>query len=486
MKNIFLLLACVHVFDFVYGQECVNGLSPSDSIFGLYPDSSITVSCTPDQPIRTIVVSKIDSITDNAGTVWLYYDAMRIQYCQGLPDGFDLVTLDIDSLEQYGPFGIWQDSTPSIMGNILSGCFSFSASPEAKIAASFGGINGQGIYELQFVLEYRLDSMSEDLTWLGFEEGHWTSTMDFWPLYGTDTILFTIQVLPLDCPTDMIAVASTQCNIESMPSCNGSANVQVYFGTPPYIFDFSSGQSGNASSVDSLCIGLYEVTVTDALGSVYVTQFVISSSENLLFNPPGLLDSLILPDVTLNYSEPSEWCELDFSSAVDSFEVTNTQVYDGGIVLSQPIDVFQIAVSDSAVVTWLLFQNGQSFDTSVTYYGIETLDCIFELTVFCLDGRAEFGSFQMYASADMNALVGVNSFASHPLALHPNPTNSILRFNASASSPYTVTDMVGRTVQQGMAQQGPNEVQVAALPNGIYLIRLEGTGAAARFVKGGE
>lgn len=69
------------------------------------------------------------------------------------------------------------------------------------------------------------------------------------------------------------------------------------------------------------------------------------------------------------------------------------------------------------------------------------------------------------------------------LSLHPNPTTTYLRFEAKAASAYTISDMMGRTVQQGIAQQGPNEVQVAALPDGIYLIRMEGTGAAARFVK---
>jgi len=72
------------------------------------------------------------------------------------------------------------------------------------------------------------------------------------------------------------------------------------------------------------------------------------------------------------------------------------------------------------------------------------------------------------------------------LLLHPNPTTSSLRFEAKTPSAYTITDMMGRTVQQGHVLAGQNELQVAALPDGIYLIRLEGTVAAARFVKGGE
>jgi len=82
-------------------------------------------------------------------------------------------------------------------------------------------------------------------------------------------------------------------------------------------------------------------------------------------------------------------------------------------------------------------------------------------------------------------IVGVGELGPQ-IMLHPNPTTSSLRFEAKAPSAYTITDMMGRMVQQGRVQVGENELQVSALPDGIYLLRSEGTGAAARFVKGGE
>ncbi len=82
-------------------------------------------------------------------------------------------------------------------------------------------------------------------------------------------------------------------------------------------------------------------------------------------------------------------------------------------------------------------------------------------------------------------IVGIDEHQ-QTLLLHPNPTSSLLRFTTEVNSPYSITDMLGRTVQRGMVQAGSNEVQVAALPDGIYLFRLEGPGSSARFVKTGQ
>jgi hypothetical protein len=96
-------------------------------------------------------------------------------------------------------------------------------------------------------------------------------------------------------------------------------------------------------------------------------------------------------------------------------------------------------------------------------------------------------SFAEFSSCDFGSrrYVGIDEHQ-QALLLRPNPTSSLLRFTTEATSPYSITDMLGRTVQRGMVQQGSNDVQVAALPDGIYLFRLEGSGSSARFVKAGQ
>ncbi len=486
MKNLLLLFACVHFTVGVQGQDCNSNLNPNDSIFGLYPDSLITMNCNSTSEMRTIISRKIDTATAVGQLITYQFDAMKVVSASGLPTGFDLITVGTDSIAEYPPYGIWQQVDVTLMNPRVTGCFSFSATEEEIIAASFGGINNQGLYEIELLIALRIETTSIDLTFIGIGPGTWAESLPATVYNGYEAITFMLQVTPTACPTDMIAIASTQPNNEANASCNGSANVQVYYGAPPYTYNFSTGVSDGGASVQGLCTGMHQVTVTDAAGNEHVNSFVISSAANLFDNPLGLLDSLLSQDLLVNFSEPMEWCELDFTSAVDSFQVNGTVLYDNGVALSQPYDLMVALDSDSAVASWILYQNGQAFDTSVTYYGIEVLDCIFELSVFCLNGRAEFGSFQMFAAVNLNDLVGISNISYPPITLHPNPTSSLLRFTTEVNSPYSITDMVGRTVQRGMVQQGSNEVQVAALPDGIYLFRLEGSGSSARFVKTGR
>jgi len=69
------------------------------------------------------------------------------------------------------------------------------------------------------------------------------------------------------------------------------------------------------------------------------------------------------------------------------------------------------------------------------------------------------------------------------LLLRPNPTSSQLLFDVEMASDYVIVDGMGRTVSHGTAQPGQNDVTVTSLPDGIYLLRMDATGAVARFVK---
>jgi hypothetical protein len=71
------------------------------------------------------------------------------------------------------------------------------------------------------------------------------------------------------------------------------------------------------------------------------------------------------------------------------------------------------------------------------------------------------------------------------ISIHPNPATGLLRFEERTGGAYSVTDLTGRTLMQGTAPAGQNTLDLTALPDGIYLLRLH-HGASARVVKTGR
>lgn len=49
-------------------------------------------------------------------------------------------------------------------------------------------------------------------------------------------------------------------------SCNGSASLTIFSGTPPYVYNWGAVSAANVSSVSALCVGTYSFSVTDFMG----------------------------------------------------------------------------------------------------------------------------------------------------------------------------------------------------------------------------
>jgi hypothetical protein len=78
-----------------------------------------------------------------------------------------------------------------------------------------------------------------------------------------------------------------------------------------------------------------------------------------------------------------------------------------------------------------------------------------------------------------------SSIEANPLALYPNPTSGLFRFEAKKNCSYTITDFMGKMLQQGIAVMGRNTIDLTSVPNGIYFVRMC-NGDAARVVKVGN
>ncbi|MES2680660.1 MAG: gliding motility-associated C-terminal domain-containing protein [Bacteroidota bacterium] len=94
---------------------------------------------------------------------------------------------------------------------------------------------------------------------------------------------FTITESP------QILLGVSQLTQPNCNMCNGAAVVNAIGGTLPYTYTWTTGASG--TSVTSLCAGLYQVDVTDALGCTQTQNVIINNSNGITgqtFNVQGL------------------------------------------------------------------------------------------------------------------------------------------------------------------------------------------------------
>lgn len=69
--------------------------------------------------------------------------------------------------------------------------------------------------------------------------------------------------------------------------------------------------------------------------------------------------------------------------------------------------------------------------------------------------------------------VGVNELESGNCTIYPNPTYDLLHIDGiNTTTTYRLLSIVGASLQQGTLQPGSNEVNIATLPPGIYLLEL--------------
>ena len=65
--------------------------------------------------------------------------------------------------------------------------------------------------------------------------------------------------------------------------------------------------------------------------------------------------------------------------------------------------------------------------------------------------------------------VSVNTLQQQQVVLYPNPANDILHIDGSANCTYLLTTLTGQLISQG---RNTNAINVASLPEGIYLLRI--------------
>ncbi|MES2138786.1 MAG: T9SS type A sorting domain-containing protein [Bacteroidota bacterium] len=250
--------------------------------------------------------------------------------------------------------------------------------------------------------------------------------------------------------------------------CDGYAYTEVYGGTPPYTYQFSSGSSDSTAS--GLCPGSYVVTVTDADSNAFSTSFVVGYPGTYYFSDGGsyaYLDTL--------YANAFQDCGIDYTMPIDSFYI------DSSYALS----------NWEYVINWVIVQDTNEFLFAETYFIDSTGYYWFGLSLYCEARSSSFGSYTFLAGAhavgsgfptEVKELTADNS-----ISVYPNPSNGIYQLKSSSQmKEYTVFDQLGRMVVNKRISTENETVNLSELNKGLYYLTVrfkDGTIGRQKLVK---
>lgn len=252
-------------------------------------------------------------------------------------------------------------------------------------------------------------------------------------------------------------------------SCNGIVYITTS-GTGGFTYDIGNGQIYSSPSgsliIDSLCQGIYSITIMDGNGDSLVSTFVIpTDSSNLLVNPYDTT-TVINDSITILI----ENCILDYNSIdtiyLDSYFLLNG---DSIALIFAAVDMNGIHL-DSVV---LEIPNGNNYVQCQYYCPTKNIDKLFVFT---------FGLSRDNGSV---STAGLNEHELSNISLFPNPTSDIVTITMSApSANLRIYDIQGKLVAEQKVVSG-SEVSLNEFQTGVYLFEVisEGNRTVKRVVK---
>jgi len=463
-------IALLFVSANAFGQ-CAPNPAFSGANNGIFPYGPIMLDCSGQNADLTVVGMAVDTTSTisfpNPGTeIDIYFEATRIDTIIGLPAGLIVETDVMGSATTQSPYGVWQyaGSLPQYDGSF--GCMRISGSPSTWSALSTGGPNGDGVYPITIVQDYKVAYTDPDVSFI-VANGTWITES---ALFVGDTIEKSLDVNGSACGANFFITPQVTANTDTSQGCDGSVTTEVYGGQPPYTYNYSMGNT--TQTVNGLCPGTYLVQVTDANGTSGTAQFAVGVISNVYsnVNPNGLplgTDSLFFSYNT---------CDLDYNLPIDSFEVVNALA----------------AGNDTLAVEWVIYQQGNPYNVLSFYPDGNPDPTVLSLVLFCENGRAQTGVFQLYAYVDPAIVTGVEEQTQTVnFSIMPNPTNGLLTLRLDAElkdGQVEVYDPTGKlTHTESLSGVARNEINLQHLPDGLYTVRFIGQNGfgVKRIVKAG-
>lgn len=248
-------------------------------------------------------------------------------------------------------------------------------------------------------------------------------------------------------------------NVNSMDvtnDCNGTAQVDVYGGTPPYTYAYSNGD--NTLVADSLCEGFYTVVVTDANGNSSSTTFYIEDDADVI-DATNYTDSTIVDTFFTNVNID---CDIDYNNISD-------------VVIAD----YEV-LGDSIQVVWHVYMNNG--DTVVVITDLNFVQdpqgvYSFVLSVFC-PNKAVSNALKAYDNIYIGNGTALVSKLDLEFGLFPNPVSGAFSISGEfQNANVQIINLSGKIIQTEVNVQPMQLINTQALSNGIYLLKVEADGA---------
>jgi hypothetical protein len=237
--------------------------------------------------------------------------------------------------------------------------------------------------------------------------------------------------------------------------CDGSAEVVVYGGLPPYTYQFSDGSTLDYAT--QLCSGLEHVVVTDANGAVLYLDFIVGAPDNT-FNNDNFADSTVVDTVG---SDLIVDCVIDFT-LIDS-------IFISGLIVNN---------TTSLTATWTVMYDGTSVTFDVVYDlfgGAGYYDLMFQ--IFCPNRSAgsnfAVGTDRVHFSA---ATSGIEVQELNEFTVYPNPIADKFNIALSNDGPVHVliTDLTGKVVFENDFNTQLIQLDGSSFSKGNYIVTVVG------------
>lgn len=436
------------------GQACLPNSTFSSNEFGLYPEGRFLPDCSGTSSRKTIVGISDTTLPNpiNPGNdVIMYFDAMRVDSVS-LPDGLWLETDVMYLADSTNPYGVWEFTGTGPIFDPVMGCVNITGPSSSWNAADTTGLAGSDMHRVDFFMDFRVSSTDPDISFL-IANGSWLSEyaiLSDFEFRHLDTTVHTSQPLCGGLWVNPQVYADNGFSAE----CEGSVEVEVLYGTPPYTFNYSFSGS-NSNSVDSLCVGIYDVDVTDSNGLTGFTQFAIPSDTSIYSEIEA--SGIWIPESDTLWAYMYN-CDLNYGVDIDSAYVVDSV----------------IVTTDTVLATWVVYQGGQPF-TITGYYPIGGQQAnVFAFAIFCQNGRAAPGVFLLFDYLDYSVSIR-NPNPQIEFSVSPNPSNGeyLIQLDDVGTSSLEVIDVNGSLILSKNISSQSFSLDIVDASPGLYILKLQ-------------